>query len=223
MKLLKGVGGIFSCILLSAGILLFVIQDISSHIVLDSVVDAIVDRMVAASLNQVLPEGLQENSFFTQTSEELAGPLSAEIKEQIDAVKTEMMSSQSLQDISKKYIDALLEKLIDGDAQLPDVSDEIENLAQEYVPRLSQTLGVEVSSDRITQISDAIKKRVDINGLFEELTQHMQLKLSPTQKHVLQLIRFFNHGSLIWLSVAIMIIACVLLLISERSLLLGLS
>lgn len=220
MNMMNRIGSVFSCILFSAGILLFVIQDLSNRIVLDTIVDVIVDRMVSASLNQVLPEDLRgkiDDSLLSQ-AEELSGPLSSEIKNQINDVKTEMMQSDYLQAMSKKYIDVVLDQLIDGEAQLPDVSADIQDLAQEYVPQLSQTLGVEISDEMMDQAMNAITQRVDINGILDDMTQKMQVRLTTSQKNVLRLIRFFNQGSLIWLSLITMVIAAALLFYHTRGL-----
>lgn len=223
MKYLKGAGGIFFCVLLSAGILLSVIQDIADRVVSDTIADVVVDRMVSASLHRVLPDALADNALLSQFSEELSDPLREQIKDQLHALKSEMMVSEYLQNMSGETIDAMLGTLIEEKAVLPDVNDDMRHLARAFAPQLSQTLGITITEEQMTQITDAIAKQMDVNGLFEELTARIGWKLTPTQKDILRLLRFLNNGSLLWLAKAIIIIACVGLLINKRSLLLWFS
>ena len=218
MKLGKLSASVFSCILLSFGLCLYALNGMISDLIRDGIVDVVVDHMVASSLDSVLPDGM-DSSFLDQAKGELAGVLSNEIKDQIQGVKQEMMESDKLQEMSSDYIDALLDELIEGNAQWPSVSADINELAQEYVPKLADTLGVEIAQERITQISQGIGEYLDSNDLLHELSQGIGVRLDDTQKDALRFIRLFHNGSLQWLAIVSMIVGSVLLYFALRNVL----
>ncbi len=218
MKLGKLSASVFSCILLSFGLCLYALNGMISDLIRDGIVDVVVDHMVASSLDSVLPDGM-DSSFLDQAKGELAGVLSNEIKDQIQGVKQEMMESDKLQEMSSDYIDALLDELIEGNAQWPSVSADINELAQEYVPKLADTLGVEIAQERITQISQGIGEYLDSNDLLHELSQGIGVRLDDTQKDALRFIRLFHNGSLQWLAIVSMIVGSVLLYLALRNVL----
>ncbi|MCI8541516.1 MAG: hypothetical protein HFE67_08435 [Erysipelotrichaceae bacterium] len=218
MKLGKLSASVFSCILLSFGLCLYALNEMISDLIRDGIVDVVVDHMVASSLDSVLPDGM-DSSFLDQAKGELAGVLSNEIKDQIQGVKQEMMESDKLQEMSSDYIDALLDELIEGNAQWPNVSADINELAQEYVPKLADTLGVEIAQERITQISQGIGEYLDSNDLLHELSQGIGVRLDDTQKDALRFIRLFHNGSLQWLAIVSMIVGSVLLYLALRNVL----
>ena len=218
MKLGKISASVFSCILLSFGLCLYALNGMISDLIRDGIVDVVVDHMVASSLDSVLPDGM-DSSFLDQAKGELAGVLSNEIKDQIQGVKQEMMESDKLQEMSSDYIDALLDELIEGNAQWPSVSADINELAQEYVPKLADTLGVEIAQERITQISQGIGEYLDSNDLLHELSQGIGVRLDDTQKDALRFIRLFHNGSLQWLAIVSMIVGSVLLYLALRNVL----
>lgn len=229
MKVIKGLGCVIACVLMCAGLAMYAIHEASNKIVTEDIVSKVVDEMTNTALAQLndvsnyipsdvqdqidqvtsqLPEDMQE-----QVNAHLNDALPEAAQEKLEDVKADIANDGTLNEMTQKYMDSILSGVIDGESELPDVNKDMQDLAQSYVPKISEATGIEISDEQVQRITNEISERVDLQGVMNDAVEKLNTSLSPAQKQVLSGVRFVQSGPVFMVSLACMIAGIVLVIL----------
>jgi len=224
MGFLRLCGKVSGTLLLCIGIMFYIIHDASQNIVSGKIVDQLIEQMSDVMLSSLSSSGLHTEAI-QQLTQYLPQNIEDEINEhvlddkraEIDAIKKQMLESDELQALSHTYLEAVLNGVIDGAAGMPDVNADAERLSNEYLPKLSQAVGITVNDDVMHQISKQLINKIDLQAALTGTVQKMNTTLSDQQKHALRIVRFLQSEAALYLAVACLVIGLVLIVACTKS------
>lgn len=224
MKGLKILANICGVCFLCVGILLYVIHDTSRNIVTGEVVDQIsaqmnnmllssldslnVDNSLIEKAEQYLPQGIKD---------EIANHHVDGIDDKIDEIKAELANSDELKAISDTYMTAVLDGVIDGNVEMPDIDQDLKELSKEYIPKVSSAIQIPISEEQAEQISDRLISKVNLQDSVSKLVNNVHMHLSDQQIQVFNLIRIIQTESIQWLALGCLVIGFFLIIIGTQS------
>lgn len=226
---MKGIGCFIACILMIIGLGLYAIQDSLQNIITENIANEVVDQITNTALAQLndvssfLPEGSQEKldqitsqlpeDMQSQINEHMNDALPEAVQEKLDDVKSDIVKDEMLNDLSQKYMGAMLSGVIGAESELPDVNADMQNLAQAYVPKISEATGVEISEEQVQKITTELSERVDLQGVMNNAVEKLNASLSPEQKQILSLIHTIQTGPMFAISIGFMLAGLILVII----------
>ncbi len=224
MKLLRLCGKVSGTLLLCIGIMVYIIHDASQNIVSGKIVDQLIEQMSDVMLSSLPSSGLPAEAI-QQLTQYLPQNIEAEINEhalgdkhaEIEAIKEQMLESDELQALSHTYLEAVLTGVIDGADSMPDVNADAERLSNEYIPKLSQAVGITVNDDVMHQLSKQLINKIDLQAALTGTVQKMNTTLSAQQKNALRLVRFLQSQTALYLAVGCLVIGMVLIVVCTKS------
>lgn len=224
MKGLKILANICGVCFLCIGILLYVVHDASRNIVTGEVVDQIsaqmndmllssldsfgVDNSLIEKAEQYLPQGIKD---------EIANHPVDGINDKIDEVKAELANSDEIKAISNTYMTAVLDGVIDGNVEMPDIDQDIKELSKAYIPKISSAVQIPISEEQAEQISDRLTSKVNLQDSVSGLVNNVHMHLSDQQIQVFKVIRIIQTDSIQWLALGCLVIGFFLIIIGTQS------
>lgn len=224
MKGLKILANICGVCFLCIGILLYVVHDASRNIVTGEVVDQIseqmndmllssldsfgVDNSLIEKAEQYLPQGIKD---------EIANHPVDGINDKIDEVKAELANSDEIKAISNTYMTAVLDGVIDGNVEMPDIDQDIKELSKAYIPKILSAVQISISEEQAEQISDRLTSKVNLQDSVSGLVNNVHMHLSDQQIQVFKVIRIIQTDSIQWLALGCLVIGFFLIIIGTQS------
>lgn len=224
MKILKVLANLCGVCFLCIGILLYIVHDASQNIISGEIVNQISSRMsdiLASSLESI---GV-DSSLITKAEQYLPQNIKNEIKDhtgdeaetKIDEIKEELISSSKIKDLSNLYMAAMLDGVIEGKAEMPDIDQDVKQIAKQYIPKLSSAIHIPISEEQTEMISDRLVEKIDLQTSVSTLIESIHGHLSDKQIQALKFIRLIQGERAQWIALGFLVIGLFLVVIGTQS------
>lgn len=224
MKLLKLLMSLLGICLLSIGILLYILHDASQSIVSGEIVNQISEQMNEPMLSSLESVGVsgeileKAEQYLPQSIKEgLKKHTDDDISAKIDDVKEQLLESEELKQLTTTYSAAVLDGVIDGNRAMPDVDEDLKQLAKTYVPKLSTVIHIPLSEKQAEQISTHVVVKLNLRAQLNELTGKLHNRLSKNQLLALKAIRLIQKEAIQWVALGFMVFGIFLTAIGSQS------